>query len=214
MLVKERRMRKALTYIFTLILLSNSGLYAQSEDTVSLNNHLRVSTGYMQSQVIRFTQPPNATQIEQGIAREIGFTYAYPMDDKLWMGIGLSYLSTTNEHHTSIIKSQLKASELPINFDQTAELIYLPAFLRYDLTNWFSLKMGMSIAIAVARTDIYNQNGLGFFGGGILHYTPNPRFDFGIEPNVHVTAMLPIPQEFYQQHLLLIGANAYVAVKF
>lgn len=214
MLEKELEMKKAFTYILTLILLSTCSLYAQPEDSISLNNHLRVSTGYMQSQVIRFNQPPNPVNIEKGIAREIGFTYSYPMDEKLWMGIGLSYLSTTNEHHTSIIKSQLKASELPVNFEQTAELIYLPAFIRYDLTTWFSLKMGMSIEIAVARTDIYNQNGLGFFGGGVLHYTPNPRFNFGLEPNVHLTAMLPIPQEFYQQHLLLVGANAFVAVKF
>jgi len=48
----------------------------------------------------------------------------------------------------------------------------------------------------------------------VFHYMPNNRLDIGLEPIVHVTAMLPIPQEFYQQHILLFGANIYVAVHF
>lgn len=184
------------------------------QDSLVLNNRLRVSTGYMQSNFFRFREPTQSANIKDGIAREIGFTYSYPMDDKLALGFGLSYLTTTNQAYRNVTKSSLRTSEFSLDFEQTAELVYLPVFLQHNFTNWFAIKMGMSIEIAVASTDYYNQNGLGFFGSTVFHYMPNKRLDIGLEPMVHVTAMLPIPQEFYQQHIMLFGANVYIAVHF
>lgn len=204
------------TYFLIIILsmpLFASNLMAQ-QDSLTLDNRLRVSTGYMQSNFFRFREPQQSVNIQNGIAREIGFTYSYPMDDKLALGFGLSYLTTTNQAYKNVIKSSPSTSEFSLDFEQTAEMVYLPVFLQHNFTNWFAIKMGMSIEIAVARTDYYNQNGLGFFGGTVFHYMPNNRLDIGLEPIVHVTAMLPIPQEFYQQHILLFGANIYVAVHF
>ncbi len=204
------------TYLLLIIL--SMPVFATSlmtqPDSLVLNNRLRVSTGYMQSQFFRFREPDRSEYIEKGIAREIGFTYSYPMDDKLALGFGLSYLTTTNQTFKYVTKNSMRATELNLNHKQTSEFVYLPVFLQRNFTNWFALKMGMSIGIAVARTDFYNQNGLGFFSSTVFHYMPNNRLDIGLEPMVHVTAMLPIPQEFYQQHMLLLGANAYISIQF
>jgi hypothetical protein len=201
-----------LLFIFTIPFLANK-LTAQ-QDSLVYANQLRISTGYMQSNFFRFQEPQQSDYIESGIAKEIGFTYSYPMDEKLALGFGLSYLTTTNQTYRYVTKSSLRATEFHLNYEQTAELVYLPVFLQHNFTKWFALKIGMSIEIAVARTDYYNQNGLGFFGSTIFHFMPNDRIDIGLEPTIHSTAMLPIPQEFYQQHILLLGANAYVAVHF
>ncbi|MDA3911497.1 MAG: hypothetical protein PF448_09095 [Bacteroidales bacterium] len=204
------------TYLLLIILSSPvfaTSLMAQ-QDSLVFENRLRVSTGYMQSNFFRFREPEQSVNIKNGIAREIGFTYSYPMDDKLALGFGLSYLTTTNQAYKYLTKSSLRTSEFSLDFEQTSELVYLPVFLQHNFTDWFAIKMGVSIEIAVASTDYYNQNGLGFFGSTVFHYMPNNRLDIGFEPMVHATAMLPIPQEFYQQHILLFGANAYVAVHF
>lgn len=202
-------------FLFIILALSVSAPHLMAQqDSIVFENRLRVSTGYMQSNFFRFREPRQSVNIKNGLAREIGFTYSYPMDDKLALGFGLSYLTTTNQAYKYVTKSSLRTSEFSLDFEQTAELVYLPVFLQHNFTDWFAIKMGMSIEIAVARTDYYNQNGLGFFGSTVFHYMPNNRLDIGLEPMVHATAMLPIPQEFYQQHILLFGANVYVAVHF
>jgi hypothetical protein len=202
-------------FLFIILALSVSAQHLMAQqDSIVFENRLRVSTGYMQSNFFRFREPDESVNIKNGLAREIGFTYSYPMDDKLALGFGLSYLTTTNQAYKYVTKSSLRTSEFSLDFEQTAELVYLPVFLQHNFTDWFAIKMGMSIEIAVARTDYYNQNGLGFFGSTVFHYMPNNRLDIGLEPMVHATAMLPIPQEFYQQHILLFGANVYVAVHF
>jgi len=105
------------TYFLIIILsmpLFASNLMAQ-QDSLTLDNRLRVSTGYMQSNFFRFREPQQSVNIQNGIAREIGFTYSYPMDDKLALGFGLSYLTTTNQAYKNVIKSSPSTSECRIS---------------------------------------------------------------------------------------------------
>jgi hypothetical protein len=198
------KLDRFLLVIFCLFCMSGN-ILAQT-DSLEYKNKLRFSGGYMHNNIFRFTELETDKYLKDGIAFEYGFSYAYPMDNKLWMGIGLSYLSSTNTKLAPVLKTTR-----PTEFTQVAEMVYIPVFWEYNFTQWFAFKFGMSIEIALSNSDYYNQNGLGFFAGTVFHYSPNQHIDFGIEPLAHVTAMLPIPQEFFQQHFLLIGANAYIS---
>jgi hypothetical protein len=178
------------------------------ENNIKYKNQIRITYGYMNNHIFRIEPIEDAGWMQNGPAFEYGLSYSYPMDEKLWMGIGLNYLSTTNTFHSAVT-----LSEEPYSTEQTSKVFYLPVYWQYDISDWFAVKFGLSIEIAISDSDFYNQNGLGFMGGTVTHYSPNSRFDFGLEPKIHLTSMLPIPQEFHQQHFFLAGINTFVAFR-
>ena len=200
-------------FILTLVTICSEAAFSQL-DNLKYKNEFRVNTGVMHNHIFRITELEESGSLENGTATEFGFTYAYPMDENLWMGIGLSYLKTRNIYNAPVTKAEPGIGKRPEQFEQLSEMVYFPAFIRYDFNRWVGIRFGMSIEIAVSRSDIYNQNGLGFFAAPVIHYQPSEKLDIGIEPMAHLTAMLPIPQEFYQQHFFLTGANAYLAIRF
>lgn len=195
--------------IISLILLQCS-VFAQ-EVASTQKNEFRFNSGISRASLFRTMVLEEDGTTKSGIAHELGFSYSTPMDKKLWMGIGISYLKTKNMYTPPSSENQETIANLK-EIEQISEMIYLPAYIKYDINPWFALKAGMSLEVAIARSDIYNQNGLGFFAAPNLHYKINNNLDIGLEPNIHFTAMLPIPQEFYQQHFFLAGANAYIAI--
>ena len=149
------------------------------------------------------------TTLAAVVANEMGVNFSTPLDSKLWMGFGLYYLKAKNT-----LNSSLTGDGQEYNLNNQTEIIHLPVNWQYNLTDWFGLKVGLSIGIELKDDDNLNQNGLGFTGGAVIHYSPLPWLDAGIEPSFHLTSILPIPEEFHQKHFLLSGTNTYVAFKF
>jgi hypothetical protein len=202
-------MKQKLIYILLFVFIVLANPVKGHKDTTSLKKQISLSGGVYNNSIFRFEPLEGAGYFADGPAVRYGLSFELPMDDQLWMGFGLHYLKARNVYH-----SPAPENEDEYTLNQVSEIIYLPVTWRYDLTSWFAMRVGLTIEIEFQHENSLNQNGLGVTGGAVIHHSPLPWLDIGLEPNLHLTSMLPIPQEFYQQHFFLTGFNSYVALRF
>jgi len=202
-------MKQGYIYILLFCVFALGNTASAQKDSIKLKNQISLSGGVYNNTIFRFEPIDGAGYYADGPAVRYGLNFELPMDDQLWMSFGLHYLKARNVYHSPILEN-----EDEYMLDHVSDIIYLPVTWRYDLTPWFALRVGLSIEIEFQHENSLNQNGLGVTGGAVIHHSPLPWLDLGLEPTMHVTSMLPIPQKFYQQHFLLTGINSYIALRF
>lgn len=209
--VQNRDIMKQLIIFLSLtgFFLSIPVLSQAQDDSTALKKQLNLTGGVYNNHIFRFETVEGSGHYSDGPTAEYGLDLFIPMDDRLWMGLGLYYTKARNVYH-----SPATDHSRGYLLNHVSEVIHLPVTWRYDITPWFAFKVGMSISIEFPRENSLNQNGLGFHGGLIIHHSPLPWLDLGIEPSIHLTSMLPIPQEFYQRHFFLSGVRTYAAFRF
>ncbi|MGC9331055.1 MAG: outer membrane beta-barrel protein [Bacteroidales bacterium] len=177
--------------------------------TDTTRTEIGITAGIYNNNIFRFTELRKTSKFDDGPGIQYGLNFMLPMDTHLSMGFGLHYIKTKNKYHSLILQP-----DTPETYTHYTELIYLPVRFRYELTKWLFLQGGLSISIELQNENNLNQNGMGVLGGATIHYSPFRNLNFGIEPELHLTSLFPVPQEFYHHHFFLAGVNTRVAWYF
>lgn len=175
----------------------------------STRKEFGISAGIYNNHIFRFSELRKTGRFDDGPGMQYGINLMVPMDSHMSMGFGLYYLKTENLYH-----SLIQQADVPEKYTHYSEIAYLPVRLQYNITNWFAIHGGLSISIEFQDDNNLNQNGMGIIGGASFNYSPSSKLNIGIEPEVQVTSIFPVPQEFYQRHFLLAGINTRVAWSF
>lgn len=189
-------------------LLSFITCYAQDKEAET-SKEISISGGIYNNRIFRFTELRKSGSFDDGPGLQYGASIMLPMDEKLSMGFGLHYIKTKNFYHSVILEPSEDSS-----YTHITEMVYLPVRWQYEITSWLALHVGLSINIEFQDEKNLNQNGLGILGGGLIHYSPAPNLEFGIQPELQLTSLFPVPQEFFQRHFFMAGINTRIAWRF
>lgn len=200
-------MKKLLTFFLVLI---NFAANAQE----SSRNSFGLTAGAGSANVVR-PSLEGAPSLDLQRNFEIGANYYRQIGRKLKFETGLIY------HYNKLTQKSVFSPDVPqITTQYDVHLIYLPAFLRINLSKHFFVNGGGMVDIDISNSmglsssrALNNQSGLGVgmgIGGevAVLH-----KFYLQVNPYLNLHAVLPVQRENYPERILDAGIKVGVRIE-